>query len=425
MPTPPQAEQQAYQETKWEIIGKAFGFVLSGISWLSLDIDRIKPLTLSLGILLLLISLYLIIASYCSRLLSKAETLVRRSSPIFWPILVTSVYVALYQALSPSQMTHDWRVLTLGIVVVMFVILATISLLATTFSPPVFSNIRREYNWVKPLGLVVIVIFFAILISWFDFPFFESIPPSFQDTGQTMKSSVADLLGNLWALATTLHWEAIIGVATILALFVAIATVIYIYKSSNQQIKNLSSQADLIRKQVFSELYDRAQVTDLCFIIPEGWKHPMNNFIQTDKEQKLGKYVAIPLGVEVELHIRWRWAASQTMIGYSVGFKDVTTNSPKISETLSPFQQETYEEFTRERYRDWHGWLHTEYAHLRRFTNNDYFLTTIKVKGDSIGKHILQLEVRVHEAPNYVGTLTLECIDRPNEWAKKYWTQNT
>ena len=76
----------------------------------------------------------------------------------------------------------------------------------------------------------------------------------------------------------------------------------------------------------------------------------------------------------------------------------------------------------REEYIDWRGYFHTEYAHLRRFAKGDYFATTIRVKAEVKGIYTLHVEVKVHEAPNYNGELTVESLKSPNEWANEHWT---
>ena len=68
----------------------------------------------------------------------------------------------------------------------------------------------------------------------------------------------------------------------------------------------VSKQTELLRKQVFGELYDKAQIKDLEFYLPEKQKHVVEGFEQKeDAEIYLGKSVSISVGYERELHIRW------------------------------------------------------------------------------------------------------------------------
>lgn len=394
--------QQEYRERILDLIGKAFGFVLSGISWLSVNLNDIKPLAYVLGLLFLGISLYLVGSTYKGTCLSRAERFTRNVQPFFWPILVISVLLALSHAL--PQTHHDWRFLTLGIVVLLFIVLTIIALLIIIG----YRFKRREYTWLDFAAIIIIVI--SALVAY-------SSAQSLLTGVNLAIQSLLQALSMLTAFIVTCVKE----FGAFLAFVISFSALVYAIISGRKQAKSLSAQTELLRKQVFGQLYDVAQVADLGFIVPAKWKHKVRGFRQNNNELNVGNYVAIPAGQETELHIRWRWAKNHSMIGYNTGFKDSSPNTPELLGRARVFQKKTFQEFPREEYIDYHGWFHTEYDHLRRVAKDDFFVTTVNVKGKVKGKYALCLEVKVHEAPNYSGELIVECLDSPNNWAKEHW----
>lgn len=405
MQAPTHDSQREYDERKLNTISSAFASMASGILWLSLNVETIRIWTCPIGIGFLGLSLFLIVASFWSRLLPKAESFMRKGAPILWPLIVVSVVGGLHQAL--PHIKNDWRLLTLGLVVVVFMFLTIMSLVIISTS----RMKRRDYKWTHYFGLSILLIAFA-LVFYSDFP--SIVVQAMLLLMGFVETSVAS--------ATSLDWQVITGLFSVLAFVVVFGGLTYAIVSGRKQTRDLSSQTELLRKQVFGDLYDAAQVTDLRFVLPAKWKYQVRGFNQQDEEQSLGDYVAIPVDRDTELHILWQWAENQTMIGFNIGFKDSTPSSPEILRRVLAFQKQPLQEFTREEYIDWHGWFHTEYAHLRRFAKGDYFATAIEVNGKVKGKYTLCLEVKVHEAPNYVGELTVECLDLPNRWAKQHWT---
>lgn len=394
--------QQDHRERILDLIGKAFGFVLSGISWLSVNLNDIKSLAYVLGLLFLGISLYLIGSTYKDTWLSRAERFTRNVQPFFWPILVISVLLALSHAL--PQTNHDWRFLTLGIVVLLFTVLTIIAL----FTIIGYRFKRREYSWVDFVAIIILAIAAVAAYSGA-----QSLLAGVNLALQFLLQAISMLIAFLITCVKEF--------GAFLAFLVAFSALIYAIVSGRKQAKSLSNQTELLRKQVFGQLYDVAQVADLCFIVPAEWKRKVRGFRQNNNELNIGNYVAIPVGQEIELHVRWRWAEDHSMIGYNIGFKDSNPNTPELLGKVRAFQKQSFQEFTREEYIDYHGWFHTEYAHLRRVAKNDFFVTAINVKGKVKGKYTLCLEVKVHEDPNYSGELIVECLDSPNSWAKEHW----
>jgi hypothetical protein len=180
----------------------------------------------------------------------------------------------------------------------------------------------------------------------------------------------------------------------------------------------VSNQTELLRKQVFGELYNQAQINDLQFYLPEKQKHVVEGFEQKeDAEVLLGKYISIPLGSERELHVRWKMLESQTLRSFTVGFHDKGSgqsysfkNKPEITDIIGAFIKKPQNLLPREEYIDWHGFYHCEYGHTRRFSKNDYFVSSLKVKGRQKGKYTLNVEIHVVEAPSpFIADLEVEC----------------
>jgi hypothetical protein len=397
-----QNPQQEYRQRKLDLIGKAFSFILSGISWLSVNLTELKLIAYTLGLLFLGIAIYVISATYKATWFSSAERFIRKVQPLLWPIVVISVLLALSRALPLTQ--HDWRFLTLGIIVLFFIVLTIISLCII-----IAKRLKhKEYNWVDFVAILIIII--ASIAAYSNAQLLLS------GINIAMQFILQSLL-----TVTGLLLNFIKEYGALLAFLVSFAALIYTIISGRRQAKNLSNQTELLRKQVFGQLYDVAQVAELSFIIPAEWKHKIKGFRQNEVELNIGTYIAIPIGQETELNIRWRWAENHSMIGYNVGFKESNPYAPDLLRKLRVFQKQSFQEFTREEYIDYHGWFHTEYAHLRRVAKDDFFVTTIEVRGKVKGKYTLSLEIKVHEAPNYLGDLVVECLDSPNGWAEEHW----
>lgn len=110
-----------------------------------------------------------------------------------------------------------------------------------------------------------------------------------------------------------IEWQAIIAPAAVISATVAIGALAYAISNARKQAEKLaaqtealSAQAELLRKQLFGEVYDEARVKDLHFLLPRKRQRGVKSFRQKDEEEtSLGDYIAIPIGLEQELHICW------------------------------------------------------------------------------------------------------------------------
>ena len=85
----------------------------------------------------------------------------------------------------------------------------------------------------------------------------------------------------------------VIDFLTIILLAVAIITLVF-----------MGWETSLTRKQMRGEVYSRARVKDLYFLLPATCQREVEGFKQEDEEERsLGQYLAIPVGLERELHI--------------------------------------------------------------------------------------------------------------------------
>ena len=173
----------------------------------------------------------------------------------------------------------------------------------------------------------------------------------------------------------------------------------------------VSKQTELLRRQVFGEVYNHAQIKDLQFYLPEKQKHPVEGFEQKeDSEIIVGNSLTIPVGEERELHIRWWMAESQTLRTFIIGFGDNFKNKPEVIEGIRAFVKRKYSDLPREEYIDWHGNYHCEYGYVRRLPKDECFVSALKVKGVKKGKYILTVEISVAEAPHpFRGHLEVNC----------------
>jgi hypothetical protein len=185
-----------------------------------------------------------------------------------------------------------------------------------------------------------------------------------------------------------------------IALIVALITLFKVIK-----------QTELVRKQVFGEVYDHAQIRDLQFYLPEKQKHPVEGFRQKeDSEITIGNSISITVDEERELHIQWWMAESQTLRNFIVGFGGDFKNKPKIVRSIRAFAKKEFSALPREEYIDWHGNYHCEYGHARRLPKDECFVTALKVEGTQKGKYILTIEIFVAEAPHpFEGQLEVNC----------------
>jgi len=210
------------------------------------------------------------------------------------------------------------------------------------------------------------------------------------------------------SLATT----AIAAVATAL---VAVGTLIYAIRSWRKQAQqlasqtqNISNQTDLLRKQIFGEIYDNAQIRDVCFFLPEKRKCVATGFEEHQRENEeitIGKECKIQKGKKTDIHAKWLMDAPQRLRYIVWGFLDSLEGKdykehPTIEDYKRPFVVKEISYFDREVTQDWSGFWHIEYPFPRFLPNGECFVLCFTVMGSSAGKFPLHFEVSTEEAKN-------------------------
>jgi len=219
----------------------------------------------------------------------------------------------------------------------------------------------------------------------------------------------------------SVDWQVVgtwVAVGTAVMAVVAVIVAIFTLRKMSRQTELLRGQTDLLRRQVFGQVYEEARINCLEFYLPEKQKHAVDGFEQKeDSEITLGNSISIPVGCERELHVRWWMAESQTLRSFSIGFLDRDggkdygfQNKPRIIERVTPFVKREYAFLAREEYIDWHGNYYCEFGHARRLPKGECFVCAVRVKGEKTGEYVLAVEISVAEAPHaFTGKLTLKC----------------
>lgn len=207
----------------------------------------------------------------------------------------------------------------------------------------------------------------------------------------------------------------------IAAIAIASLTLAYVVLSGQRQcrqlgaqIKALSDQTDLLRKQLLSEVYEQAQVRGLEFFLPAKAQRPIAVFEGIQKEDGeviLGKEIKISKRWVTELHVRFSFAAPQKLRGIVWGFP-ADRGYPHIVEYRKAFRVEILSEFQQEIYKDWHGHWHMEFPFPRFLPKDFCFVLSFTVKGDSTGRFPLEFEIITDEGKEpFRGTLSVEVTD--------------
>ena len=228
----------------------------------------------------------------------------------------------------------------------------------------------------------------------------------------------------------TIEWGAIIAICGIISASIALGALAYAISNARKQAKKLtahtatlSNQSEFLRKQLFGEVYDEARVNNLQFLLPAKRQRDVEGFKQKDEEEiSLGEYIAIPVGLEHELHICWEMSESQTLRGYRVGFEGDYRSKPEILGIAPGFAKKIFQVSITEEYIDWNGDFHREYARQLRCPKGSYHYVSLAVKGMTEGKYSLRVRVRVDEAPKpFEGEIIVDCLGKPNHWAEQHW----
>jgi len=204
----------------------------------------------------------------------------------------------------------------------------------------------------------------------------------------------------------------VIDFLTIILLAVAIITLAF-----------MGWETTLTRKQMRGEVYSRARVKDLHFLLPATCQREVEGFKQEDEEERsLGEYIAIPVGLERELHICWEMAETQNLRGYRIRFEGNPGSKPEILGMERAFRKKILQTYGSEEFIDWNGDFHREYARQLRCPKGSCHYVALRVRGMAEGKYSMRVRVRVDEAPKpFEGKLTLDCLSQPNDWAKQHW----
>ena len=227
-----------------------------------------------------------------------------------------------------------------------------------------------------------------------------------------------------------IEWQAIIAICAVISITVAVWSLLSVINNTRKQSEKLSSQteslaeqAELLRKQLFGEVYDEARVENLQFLLPAKCQCEVRGFRQSDEEEtSLGESIAIPIGEERELHICWEMVESQTLRGYRIRFEGNRKSKPEILGMGSGFTKKVFQTSAAEEYIDWNGDFHREYVRQLRCPRGSYHYVSLRVRGMVEGKYSLHVRVRMDEAPRpFEGKLTVNCIGQPDDWARQYW----
>ena len=403
---------------KFRVTFEAFSLASVGFTWLGGGILINDVLAMGVGGIIILGSFILLICSFRTEWASNAKSIIDNHIFSYFTIVYGAVAIAALVIVfsDPQNLTTVYWVLYS---LVIFFIIAVISMafdivltLVQSFKRFVRANeengnrLKLLFLWAKAnkkiiLVLCSIIILVLVLV-------YKLIPIG----SETVKLVLVIVLSWLSSLsADNINLGA--SLVALLAFVVSMVTLIVTRR-----------QLDLLRKQVFGQLYDKAQVDTLTFILPEKWKCKDYVFKQTDEEINYGIKVVIPIGLDCVLYVRWKWTAAHSFVAYDIGIKDPKPDSLKIVGLLSSFAQQIMEAPVKQLYQDWHGAWHTEFAIPRKMSKGDYFIVPLTVRASKTGSYTLFIEIRVAEAPNYFDELTIQCIDQPDAWATEHWTDD-
>ena len=166
-----------------------------------------------------------------------------------------------------------------------------------------------------------------------------------------MVTTGAILSGELRRVRMDIEWAAMIALCAVIAAAVAIGALAFAIRNQRKQAERLatqtealSHQAELLRKQLFGEVYNEARVSGLQFLLPAKHQREVEGFRQKDEQEiPLNGYVAIPVGVERELHICWEMAESQTLRGYRLRFEGDHQAKPQILRMENSFAKMVFQ----------------------------------------------------------------------------------
>jgi len=210
-----------------------------------------------------------------------------------------------------------------------------------------------------------------------------------------------------------------LAIAAIASALIALAALICVIVIGRKQINKIAEQTELLRKQLFGEVYEKAQIRNLRFYLPEKRKHVVKGFESLQKEKEevpLGKKVEIKGNSNTELHVQFWMDAPQRLRAINWGFIDDPSNDnikeyPTIPKLQRAFVVEKTSEFEREIYKDWHGHWHMEFPFSRFVPKDEVFVLCFIVQSSSEGKFPLEVTIRTEEAKKaYTETIWVKVV---------------
>lgn len=182
-------------------------------------------------------------------------------------------------------------------------------------------------------------------------------------------------------------------------------------------------QGEVTRQHIFGELYDRAQIEKVAFLLPPLSRYRLGDF-EEDQESWDNHWsadtIGVPVGKETEIAVMFQLGEPQTLRVVTVGFYDEFTapsetdkHLPRVTEFTEGLRKDAVPDWDLSRfyYINWHGNLKIEYTYQRRL-GRDYLPLTLKVQGDHEGTYKLYVDIFTAEAPEpYRETLIVEVGD--------------
>ena len=182
---------------------------------------------------------------------------------------------------------------------------------------------------------------------------------------------------------------------TLVMLFITIIMLLFVIHQTN-----------LLRKQIFGEVYPEARIKNLEFYLPERRKYKVAYFTRKQKEDKevsFGEEIKILKGKEVELLVRFWLDAPQTLRIISFGFLDESEGKnydrhPIVVKNTRAFLKKEVSPLPRYESIDWHDHYTIEYLNPRRITKGECMVISFIVKGDKEGKFPIAFHIHTDEA---------------------------
>ncbi len=402
---------------KFRVMFQAFSLASIGFTWLGAGVLINNWLAKVVGGIIILVSFVLLVCSFRAKLASGALVIINNNEFTCGGIVYGTVAISALIILLPNP--QDMGIVNFVVYsLFFFLVVAALSMLSDIVTKMVQSiseyinankgkgkKVKLLFMWLLAKANRTKIVILILLLIWVVVFLYKLTPIGIE----IAKQVIAFLLS--WSSSMFDKDSNMSGNIIALLAFVVSMVILLITRK----------QLDLLRKQVFGELYNKAQVDTLTFILPEEWKCKHNVFRQTDEEINYGDRISLPVGVDCVLYIRWRWAASHNFVAYDIGIKEPMPDSPKISSLSSSFAQQIAETPANQIYQDWHGAWHIEFSNPRKMSKGDYFIAPITIRACKSGSSTIFIEIRVAEAPNYFGELAIECIDQPDEWARNNW----